>query len=105
MSYWDTSTLGKLYVPEPDSTEFEKKAASEPVILTTRLALYEMRRVAFHKESAGLIQVDQDITAGDIRVVELDSRVEAEFNALMATCSCRARAGRLAGGTAVARAV
>lgn len=96
MSYWDTSTLGKLYVPEPDSTDFEKKAASEPVILTARLALYEMRRVAFRKESAGLIpagtaegvltQVDQDITAGEIRIVELDSRVEAEFNVLMATC-------------------
>lgn len=96
MSYWDASTLGKLYVPEPDSTDFEKKAASEPVIFTARLALYEMRRVAFRKEIAGLIpagtaeavlaQVEQDITAGDIRLVELDSRVEAEFNGLMATC-------------------
>jgi len=96
MSYWDTSTLGKLYVPEPDSTDFEKKAASEPVILTARLALYEMRRVAFRKESAGLIpagtaeavlaQVDHDITVGEIRIIELDSRVETEFNTLMAAC-------------------
>ena len=96
MSYWDTSTLGKLYVSEPDSADFENKAANEPVILTARLALYEMRRVAFRKESAGLIpagtaeavlsQVDQDITTGEIRVVELDSRVEAEFNAIMAAC-------------------
>ena len=96
MSYWDTSALGKLYVPEPDSADFEKKAANEAVILTARLALYEMRRVAFYKESAGLIpvraaeavlgQVDQDIAAGEIRVVELDSRVEAEFNAVMAAC-------------------
>ncbi len=96
MSYWDTSTLGKLYVPEPDSAVFEKKAASEPAILTARLALHEMRRVVFRKESAGLIpagtaeavlsQVDQDITAGEIRVVELDARVEAEFNVIMAAC-------------------
>jgi predicted nucleic acid-binding protein len=96
MSYWDTSTLGKLYVPEPDSADFEEKAANEPVILTARFALYEMRRVAFRKESAGLIpagtaeavlsQMDQDITAGEIRLVELDTRVEAEFNALMAAC-------------------
>ena len=96
MSYWDTSTLGKLYVPEPDSADFEKKAASEPIILAARLALYEMRRVAFRKESEGLIppgsaeavltQVNQDITAGEIRIVDLDSRVEAEFNVLMATC-------------------
>lgn len=96
MSYWDTSALGKLYVLEPDSADFEQKAASEPVIVTTRLALYEMRRVAFRKESSGLIpadtaetiltQVDGDIAAGEIRIIELDSRVETEFNALMATC-------------------
>ncbi len=30
--------------------------------------------------------MEQDITAGDIRLVELDSRVEAEFNAIMAAC-------------------
>ena len=96
MSYWDTSTLGKLYVPQPDSVDFEKKAVGEPIILAARLALYEMRRVAFRKESEGLIppgsaeavlaQVNQDITAGEIRIVDLDSRVEAEFNVLMATC-------------------
>ncbi|HEU0008685.1 MAG TPA: type II toxin-antitoxin system VapC family toxin [Verrucomicrobiae bacterium] len=102
MSYWDTSTLGKLYVPEPDSADFEQKAANEPIIFTARFALYEMRRVAFRKESAGLIpegtaeavlsQMDQDITAGEIRLVELDTRVEAEFNALMAACYRRSPA-------------
>ena len=96
MSYWDTSALGKLYVPEPDSADFENKAASEPGMFTARLALYEMRRVAFRKESAGLIpagtaeavlsQVDQDIATGEIRIVELDARVEAEFNVIMAAC-------------------
>ena len=55
MSYWDTSALSKLYVPEPDSTDFVQKAASESVIFSARLALYEMRRVAFRKESTGLI--------------------------------------------------
>ena len=96
MSYWDTSALGKLYVPELDSADFETKAATEPAIFTARLALYEMRRVAFRKEIAGLIptgtaeavlsQVDQDIAAGEIRVVEVDSRVEVEFNAIMSAC-------------------
>lgn len=96
MSYWDTSALAKLYVPESDSADFEKKAASQPVILTARLALYEMRRVAFRKESAGLIptgtaeavfsQLDQDIVQGEIRIVEVSSGVEMEFNALMALC-------------------
>ena len=83
-------------MPEPDSADFDKKAASEPARLTARLALHEMRRVALRKESAGLIpvgtaeavlsQVDQDIAAGEIRVVELDARVEAEFNVIMANC-------------------
>ena len=96
MSYWDTSTLGKLYLPEPDSADFVQKAAVDPTIATTRLALYEMRRVAFRKESEGFIQpgtaesvlaqVNQDIAAGQIRIVEMDARVEAEFNGIMATC-------------------
>jgi len=96
MSYWDTSTLGKLYLPEPDSADFAQKAAVDPAIATTRFALYEMRRVAFRKESEGFIQagtaesvlaqVNQDIAAGQIRIVEMDARVEAEFNGIMATC-------------------
>lgn len=96
MSYWDTSTLSRLYLPEPDSADFVQKAANNPVIVTTRLALYEMRRVAFRKESDGFIQagtaesvlaqMNQDIAAGQIRVIEVDARVEAEFNVIMAFC-------------------
>jgi predicted nucleic acid-binding protein len=96
MSYWDTSTLGKLYFPEADSPAFVQKAASTTVIVTAKLALHEMRRVAFRKESDGLIppntaelalsQMDRDVAAGQIRVVEMDAQVEAEFNAIMARC-------------------
>jgi predicted nucleic acid-binding protein len=96
MSYWDTSALGKLYLPEPDSADFAQKAAVDPAIATTRLALYEMRRVAFRKESEGFIwvgtaesvlaQVNQDVATGQIRIVEMDARVETEFNGIMATC-------------------
>ncbi len=96
MSYWDTSALGKLYLLEPDSADFAQKAAIDSAIVTTKLALYEMRRVAFRKESEGFIQagtaesvlaqVNLDIAAGQIRIVEVDARVEAEFNVIMATC-------------------
>jgi uncharacterized protein len=96
MSYWDTSALSKLYLPEADSAGFVQKAANNPVIVTTRLALYEMRRVAFRKEISGFIQagtaesvltqLNQDIAAGLIRVVEMDARGEADFNVIMATC-------------------
>ena len=96
MSYWDTSALGKLYVPEADSPNFEQKAAGEAVIVTTRLALYEMCRVAFRKEVEGSIppkaaesilsQLQQDLAAGELRIIDIDSRIEAEFNAIMTTC-------------------
>jgi predicted nucleic acid-binding protein len=33
-----------------------------------------------------LSQVDQDIAAGQIRVVTMDNQTEAEFNAIMARC-------------------
>lgn len=55
-----------------------------------------MRRVAFRKESEGLIQPGtaevklsqfaQDITSGQLRIIELDARVETEFSAIIATC-------------------
>jgi hypothetical protein len=55
-----------------------------------------MRRVAFRKESEGSIQagtaeavlsqVTQDITSGQVRIVELDTRVETGFDTIMATC-------------------
>lgn len=96
MSYWNTSALAKLYLPEADSLAFEQKAADGQVIVTARLALHEMRRVVFRKESDGLIpagtaegvlrQVDQDCAAGELRVLESDPRSEAEFNAIMAVC-------------------
>ena len=96
MSYWDTSAFAKLYLTEADSVAFEQKAATVTVIVTVRLALYEMRRVAFRKESDGIIpagtaesilaQVEQDVGAGEVRVVEVDAAVEAEFNNIMVTC-------------------
>jgi hypothetical protein len=52
--------------------------------------------VAFRKESDALIppntaelvlsQVEQDIAAGQIRVVDMDGQKEAEFKAIMARC-------------------
>ncbi len=96
MSYWDTSALAKLYLPELDSPVFEQKAAGAAPCQIARLAIYEMRRVAFRKESEGLIQsgtaetilneLEQDIAAGDIQVVELDTALESEFKTVMATC-------------------
>jgi hypothetical protein len=96
MSYWDTSALGKLYFPEADSADFLRKAANEPVIVTAKLATFEMLRVAFRKEVEGFIlpgtaetvlnQIHQDIVAGEIRIVQIDALGEAALNTTMATC-------------------
>lgn len=96
MSYWDTSALGKLYVQEPDSADFEQKAAQEPLIVTSSLARLEMRRIAFRKEAEGQIpagtaeeilrQLDGDIPSGEIRIVTIDQAVETSFSAIMASC-------------------
>jgi predicted nucleic acid-binding protein len=96
MSYWDTSALGKLYLPEPDSADFLRKAANEPLIVTAKLTLIEMRRVAFRKESEGFIQagaaeavlnqMNQDIAAGEIRIVEMDASAELDLNTIMVIC-------------------
>lgn len=96
MSYWDTSALGKLYVQESDSGDFERKAESVAVIVTSSLARLEMHRIAFRKEIGGQIpaqtaeeilrQLDQDIASGDIRIVTIDPAVEAAFGNIMAAC-------------------
>ncbi len=57
MSYWDTSTLVKLYAQEPDSAAFENYAlntVAKPV--TSRIALYEARATFQRKESEGILQ-------------------------------------------------
>ena len=96
MSNWDTSALGKLYVQEPDSGDFERKADSVAVIVTSSLARLEMHRIAFRKETGGQIpaqtaeeilrQLGQDIASGDIRIVPIDQAVEAAFGNIMAAC-------------------
>lgn len=63
MSYWDTSALGKLYVPEADSADFDQKAARDPLIITSSLARLEMHRIAFRKEAEGQIPADTAICA------------------------------------------
>lgn len=96
MSYWDTSSVGKLYFAETDSAAFEQKALSGAGLITSKLAWFEMRRVAFRKESDGVIptgsaevflcQLDRDIASGTIRILEINPQVETEFNTIMAHC-------------------
>ena len=98
MSYWDTSTLVKLYAQEPDSAAFENHALNAPVqAVTSRIALYEARATFQRKEAEAILQVGcaqklyseltQDVTGGELRLVELGADVEREYGQVLATCS------------------
>jgi len=91
MSYWGTSALAKLFVAEPDSTLFERHAAeSAAPVVTAEITVLEMRRVAYRKEVAGVLQagtaeatladLDADVAAGSIRVVEQSAIVQKAFD-------------------------
>lgn len=97
MSYWDTSTLVKLYAPEPDSTVFENYALSNSAkLVTSRIALYEARATFLRKETEGILQPGfaqklytqllQDVAAGQLRLVELGADVEREYGQVLGLC-------------------
>src|SRR5881409_932087 len=97
MSYWDTSTLVKLYAQEPDSSAFEAHAASQSSPpLTSRIALYEARATFHRKEAEGILaagtaqttydELLQDVAANDVRLVELDPAVELEYGLVLNLC-------------------
>jgi hypothetical protein len=55
MHYWDTSTLAKLYVAEPDSPQFSAHWSQTGVITSLALARLELFCVLARKEADGLI--------------------------------------------------
>ena len=97
MSYWDTSALVKLYVPETDSTVFEQHARENPTSpVIARLATWEARATFCRKESEGAILPGTattvhsgllaDIGSGEWRVIEFGPDVEAEFGRVLEFC-------------------
>jgi predicted nucleic acid-binding protein len=97
MSYWDTSTLVKLYAQEPDSLAFEDFSLDSPDSpVTSRIALYEARATFRRKESEAILQtgtaetlyreLEQDVAAGEVRLIELGTDVEREYGQVLKLC-------------------
>src|SRR5205823_5093657 len=97
MSYWDTSTLVKLYAKESDSAIFENQVligASKAV--TSRIAIYEARATFQRKEAESIInpgaaqqlysQLLQDVGSGQMHLVELGADVEREYGQVLTLC-------------------
>ena len=92
MQYWDTSTLLKLYVPEPDSVQFASHLTAA-AIFSSELARWELLRAIVRKETEGAIapksaeavfaKFRSDVKAGRIVLLPVDGAVEAQFRGLV----------------------
>ena len=93
MQYWDTSTLAKLYVSEPDSGQFAAYLAATGPITTSELARWELFRVLARKTAGGLLPTGAaevifgrflaDVAVGKVRLVPIDPLVETRFQQLV----------------------
>jgi len=92
MHYWDTSTLVKLYVAEPDSAQFLSHLAATGPATTSSLARWELCRVFARKETEqtlapsaaeGLLaRFEADVAANRIRLLPMDAALEHRFRNL-----------------------
>jgi predicted nucleic acid-binding protein len=96
MSFWDTSALVKLYIPESDSTDFAGIAGAIGPLVVAAITPYEARTVFRRRELEGMIpaggaiachhRLMSDVKAGRIRVIPDSADLEREFGAVVDRC-------------------
>ena len=95
MSYWDTSALVKLYLPEPDSALFESVSLASPIVFGM-IARHEIRTVFRRREaeagipagaaSALYSRICSDVASGVLRVLPDSDEIEWEFGIVLEKC-------------------
>lgn len=93
MHYWDTSTLAKLYVSEPDSAQFVAHLQATGPVTTSELARWELFRVLARKEAEGFISPGaaevifskflSDVGRGTVALIPMGPGVEDRFRQLV----------------------
>ncbi|MEP6673130.1 MAG: type II toxin-antitoxin system VapC family toxin [Chthoniobacter sp.] len=96
MSYWDTSALVKLSLPEADSVQFVQSAGTTSRIVTSDIARFEAQTVFRRREAesalpageSAILSADlaRDVASGKIIVQAVDRDVEREFVAVLERC-------------------
>ncbi|HWW02931.1 MAG TPA: type II toxin-antitoxin system VapC family toxin [Candidatus Acidoferrum sp.] len=93
MHYWDTSTLAKLYVNEPDSAQFSAHVVATGPVTSSELARWELFRLLARKEAGGLlpagaaevvfVRFEADVTGGQVELLPMDRALELRFHQLV----------------------
>lgn len=96
MSYWDTSALVKLSLPEQDSHRFVQCLSASDQIVTAAISFFESRNAFWRREAEGSLgeetavglsqDLDQDVMRGKIRVQPANAEVELEFSRVLERC-------------------
>lgn len=97
MSYWDSSALVKLYVPEADSDFFHELSQTQPPpIITSEITLFEVKTTFRRKELEGILSdggaadlardLGSDIALGFIKIVPLSKEIEHARKEVLTRC-------------------
>ncbi len=95
MHYWDTSTLGKLYVSEADSPKFTTHLTATGPATTFELARWGMFRAFARKEAdqvsatgaaeAVFARFEVDVASGRVTPLPMSAAIEERFRKLALT--------------------